>query len=146
MGKSSRTIFGTGIILLVLFIYLALAGGSRNPANDFMNVVFFGVVCTAGLSLIPLFLLGYFVGTLATRLLSRWFPSLSSSVAGASTSKKGAVKKQIQETPSAAPQDLLALKKYATEARDSGIADWEIKRRLKKQGWSEEQIEAALKS
>jgi len=138
-GGTTKILIGSLVLIIIGLI----------DQSNLGTVMLFGILCTAGLGLIPFFIIAWIIGSVVMFIVdairgSQKNPALA--VAGASAGKKAAAKKQAQEATSSVPQDLLALNKYVTEARESGIVDWEITRRLKKQGWSEDQIKSALKS
>ena len=95
----------------------------------------FGIVCTAGLGLIPFFLVAWGIGTIIMAIVDAVRGTQRQPALAGHTATKG----------QKVGRDQRALSSYMFQAKTVGMSYSEIKEKLKNQGWSDEQIKAALK-
>lgn len=115
-----------GSLILILLGFLS--------PNNIGVFLLFSIVCTAGLGLIPFFLVAWVIGALVMAIVDL-IRGKKPQVAGSKKSS-GALSVPMQ-------QDQAAIRKYVAESKAAGMPESEIKLRLKSNGWSDAQIKAA---
>jgi ABC-type transport system involved in multi-copper enzyme maturation permease subunit len=111
----------TGLIIIILFLLLTCGNGA-------FAILFFSIVCTAGVGLAFWIPAGFAVGSLVFSIAHLFSKNLN------------------QENQPKLTRDELALVNYIKTAKKSGLNTNEISSRLKEKGWSEKKISIAFKN
>jgi hypothetical protein len=136
--KTQFNLISVSVGSLVLFIFMAVAGGSIQAAVSMLAVL---TVCTLGIGLAIWLAIAWLVGMVIVG--SIWGIVW---VGGLFTQNSTASEEEI--STETRPQERLsteqvALVDYTVKAKERGFSDTQIASRLQAQGWSNEEIELA---
>ena len=119
-----RKIFIGSLILIVIGI---LDGTGRLFGGSLAQLMLMSIICAGGLGLIPFYIGAWIIGSIIVSVIPG---AGGAAVASASVS---------------AERNKNALSTYVFQAKSVGKSDAEIKEKMRQQGWSDQDIKAALK-
>lgn len=139
---SKISAFFTGLVITSAILFFMLG-------NDFFSLIFLSIVCTLGISLVIWIPLFWLVGYITLSIIYKINPQLNQS----SLSND----QDINQSPVPNNQSLknqgvffvnnkqiYALVDYIKKAQAKGYSDSQIETRLKKNGWSQSEIDQAF--